>query len=1116
MPIPETEKIRGRKTSPALTRRFKMKRITGFILAAMLGVFAVTAAYGQDTGGAVTGTVLDANRAVVPGATVKLTSKKRGQVLTTQTTGSGSYLFPNVPVGEYTLSIESGGFATATKDVVVSLNQTATLDATLQPAGTTNVVDVIAGGETIVQTDSSQVGKSFDTRKVEDLPINGNANNLAVLAPNVAPSATGLATRSAVIGGVRPRGNTFNIDGVDNNDASITGPAANVIQDAIEEFSLLQNNFNAEFGAGAGGQFNTITKSGTNSFHGRAFTYINSQQFNAHSTLEDGRDKDFFKQVRWGGAMGGPIVKNKLFFFGAYERYYLAQPGAVDNYFAPTAEGLNQIAALPGVSPFVVDLLRNNLTLAPTADEDSTAAVGPVLGANIPFGQVILPIPGSQAGHSFQINIDHNPNDKNQFRYRFGYDRQRVIQAGGGGLKFNNAVAFDTRLFSANWIRTFGSNIINDLRISFRHAVDQRPLVDPSVTNFPNLTVLSLNLALGPNGNLPQGTPVDDNYQVYDTLTMVRGNHTLKFGGEMRRLIFTSSFLPRARGDYWYTTLDVLLQDQLPDFVDKRGVGSPNFTGNRFLWFGFGQDDWKIRNDLTLNFGLRYEYSTLPRDASSQELNSISSVPGVIEFNRPKTDKNNFAPRLGFAWSPTWDNKVGRFLFGKQGESSIRANFAVAYFVNFQNLLLLNLPPQFSTEITNGGSATDFLKNGAISNILPPTNTAAAARASTSSIIVDQTAPYTVSWALSYQRQITNDMGIEFRFLSTRSYKLPVQVQENGGIVRDQDLVIPTFFTPPTADQLAGLPTLGAITAASPTVGQRALAQYGFNQAVTGFPPIGKSWYDGGSVSLTRRFSKDLGFTAAYTFSKTLDNSTNELNTSALNPRRPQDGFNIADEKSLSALDVPHRFVVSANYDLNIIRDPSAHSVLKWILNGWQINPVFQIQSGQPITILSGIDSNKNLDSAGDRATFNPNGDPNIGSGIQALALVNGVVTPVALGNAGTVAYVANDPNAGYVQTGFLARSNLGRNTFRTRGFNTTDVVLIKNTRVGSEGRYNFQIGAEIFDLFNQRPKTIGSGPAPGLAQTPAFAQPQNASFLNYGLANAPGRYITMRAKFIF
>ena len=266
------------------------RNVSLFLSILVINIFAVSAIFAQVTGGAVTGTVVDSNSAIIPSVTVKLEDKQRGTTLTTQTTGSGSYSFPNVPVGEYTIVVEQSGFAPAKQNLVVSLNQTTTVDVTLKPTADTATVDVTSGSDAVVVTDSSQIGKSFDTRKVQDLPIAGNANNLALLSANTAARSAGTVGSGATVGGVRPRGNTFNVDGVDNNDASVTGVAANVIQDAIAEFTLLQNNFNAEFGAGAGGQFNTITKSGTNNIRGSAFTYIDSQRFNARTTAEDGRD----------------------------------------------------------------------------------------------------------------------------------------------------------------------------------------------------------------------------------------------------------------------------------------------------------------------------------------------------------------------------------------------------------------------------------------------------------------------------------------------------------------------------------------------------------------------------------------------------------------------------------------------------------------------------------------------------------------------------------------------------------------------------------------------------------------------------------------------------------
>lgn len=1099
-------------------------------IAAVL-VLSTTFIIGQATGGAVTGTIVDANGAVIQNATVKLADKARGQVYTTQTTSTGSYLYPNVPVGEYTITVEQNGFAKVSKDLTVSLNQTITIDTALQAGGGNSVVDVTAGGDALVQTDTSQVGKSFEIRSVQDLPNAGNINALAALAPNVLPNPVGLATSTPVIGGVRPRGNTFNVDGVDNDDPSVTGPATAPIQDAVQEFTLLQNNFSAEFGAGAGGQFNTVTKSGTNQYHGSVFTYIDSQKLRASSTTEDGSPKDYFKQARYGGTFGGPLPyfnfgdggpmfrsgKNKLFFFGAFEKIFNEGAGAPSGTaFLPTLAGLNQIAALPGASPFVIDILRNNVALAPVADADATAEFGTVLGVSgIPFGPVSLSVPNTFTTKNFQINIDHLPNEKNQLRYRYSDSRFAAEQSGNGGLAFNNLNVYNTKLFSANWISTINSNVINDLRLSFREAISDAPLVNTALADFPNIEVLSLNLNVGPSGNLPQSGS-DYSYQVYDSLTLVHRSHTFKFGAEFRNVISSSNFLPRERGDYIYTDLDRLLRDQAPDNQNIRSTGSGAFVASNYRLYSFAQDDWKVRSNVTLNLGVRYEYQSLPRDAALQQLNAISTVPGVIEFGVPKTDKNNIAPRLGFAWSPSWDTSVGRFLFGNEGESSIRGNYSRAFFTNFSNLVLLNLPPQRQAELRFSGSATQFLQNGGASRTFIPVSGQAESRSQTASIIEDQTVPYTNSFSVSYQRQLGKSMGIELRYLNTRSHQLPVQVQLNAGVVKDSALIIPTLLATPTPAQLAGLPSLAQILAANPTVGTGNLEQFGFNSAVTAFPSIGRAWYDGVSASLNRRFAKNFSFTAAYTFSKTLDDSTNELNTSALNPRRPENagnrfdsnGLSLSNEKGFSALDIPHRFVSSFNVDLPFF-NKSENAFLRMVLGGFQLNGIFQIQSGQPITVRSGRDSNLNFDAAGDRAIFNPNGDPNTSSGVIA---VNSAGATVPMGDPSTVAYVAVNPNAGYISTGILARSTAGRNTLRTKGFNQTDMVVLKNTRFGTDGRFNFQIGAEIFDLFNQRPRTIGGVGS----QTAAFSIAGNANFNNYDIGNFSGRTVTMRAKFIF
>ncbi|MGH9881504.1 MAG: TonB-dependent receptor domain-containing protein, partial [Pyrinomonadaceae bacterium] len=350
-------------------------------------------------------------------------------------------------------------------------------------------------------------------------------------------------------------------------------------------------------------------------------------------------------------------------FFGAYQREPINQQASGVAYIAPTAAGLTQIAALPGTSPFIVNLLRDNLILPATATGTQT-----VLGTSgIPFGVVSLVTPGGSLETQYQINIDHLLGTKDQFRHRFSSDKIGSTQPGNGNPKFNNQQNIIARLFSAGWISTLNPQLVNEVRLSYKRFLTDYPLSDPAFNTFPNITVAPLNLGLGPNVNLPQGG-LNHSYQIYDSVSYSRGSHTFKFGGEVRFLIFTSFFLPRGRGDYNYSTFDELITDQVPTNVDLRGVGSAAFTGNQRKYYAFAQDDWKVTPNLTLNLGLRYEYLGLPRDAALQALNSIASVPGVIEFNVPKTDKNNFSPRFGLAYSPEFTSKLGRIISGSRGQ----------------------------------------------------------------------------------------------------------------------------------------------------------------------------------------------------------------------------------------------------------------------------------------------------------------------------------------------------------------------------------------------------------------------------------------------------------------
>ncbi|HYJ92445.1 MAG TPA: carboxypeptidase-like regulatory domain-containing protein, partial [Pyrinomonadaceae bacterium] len=504
----------------------------------MIAAFVATlglAAIAQVTGGAVTGNVVDQNGAVIGGATVVLKDKARGREYTTTTTSSGSYGFPNVETGEYSISVSASGFGTSKGDLTVSLNQTATANVTLSVAASSAVVNVTGDTETIIQTDTSQVGATFKDRQFQDLPVSGDPNNLALLAPNVTSPPIGVSGAGAITGGLRQRLNSFTIDGVDNNDVGVSGNVRGVITDSVSEFSFLQNNFNAEFASGGAGAFNTITKSGTNSYHGSGFTYIRSQRFDARSTDEISLpNKRFFKDVTYGFTVGGPLPyprfgeldekeshfasgKDHLFFFVAAQKDFFKGEGSTNGYIAPTAAGLATIAAQPGVSPYVIGLVQKAMPLATAAQFDncSSAGTGKIMGiCGIAEGNVNVAQPNSNTTHAWQVNIDHDLNSKNQFRYRYyRYD-------------YNSADAFlvplfasDTKQnqtsFSANWISNVSATLINDARFGYiKSATLFNQLHDQSQFNFPVIDLPVFGLSLGP---ADQQTDSKKTFQYYDS-----------------------------------------------------------------------------------------------------------------------------------------------------------------------------------------------------------------------------------------------------------------------------------------------------------------------------------------------------------------------------------------------------------------------------------------------------------------------------------------------------------------------------------------------------------------------------------------------------------------------
>ncbi|MGH7489500.1 MAG: TonB-dependent receptor domain-containing protein, partial [bacterium] len=352
-----------------------------------------------------------------------------------------------------------------------------------------------------------------------------------------------------------------------------------------------------------------------------------------------------------------------------------------------------------------------------------------------------------------------------------------------------------------------------------------------------------------------------------------------------------------------YTKVANYLLDASPDYLASRSIGAPIYYGNQLATYSFVQDTWRMRPNLALNFGLRYEYTTVPLGMQSQQLNALASVPGLLTFHAPAAFQNAWGPRAGISYAP-----------GKSGNTAIRAGFGIAYDVIFDNIGLNTLPPEFSTTVNTPAGGVNFLANGGItqSEGLGAVNPAQA-RAKTSGFIPDQQLPYAINWSVGVQHVFARDYTVEARYLGTRGVHLLQQTQLNIQSPVTSTRNIPTFFSTPSPETLASLPfTAGQLRSIGNLI--PAYANAGFTNVITSYVPTGWSLYNGLSLQLNRRFANGLQYQAAYTWSHNIDNSTMEVASSFLTPRRASDFGALAAEKADSALDRRQRLALSIIY----------------------------------------------------------------------------------------------------------------------------------------------------------------------------------------------------------
>src|SRR5215472_13600078 len=1140
----------------------------------LLGVALVPSyAMAQRLDGTLRVTVSDKTGAGIVDARVTVTNEGTNVSVAATASSAGTYVFPNLLVGTYTVAVEKDGFKkSVNKDVQVESNQIAEVATTLEVGEATAVVEVTAGAE-LVKTESSELGATFNEQAVHDLPLNtlgGDVKELSVFAPGTTTQQGGVLGSGGSIGGNRPRFNGFSIDGVDDNRVDVNGPTQPVIQESVAEFTLLTNQFSAEYGHSAGGQFDVVTKSGTNNWHGAGWGYTRNRDFNAATNQEIASAfsaktfpadvKNRFDYNRSGASAGGAVLKDKFFIYGAYEfqNEGLGAQGAT--VLTPTANGMSQLMALNPDSAVVAVLKQFPIAATKTGTTNVTFNNATTA---IDIGQFAGVAPIWFREHDFTINGDVNLGT-HQLRARVLYDRQREPQVNPiqPQSQFTGTKQIDARKYILTDAWTISSKVINDFRLSFSRLNGPNDLPPTQFASFPNLEIDPFGSNLGPYSLLPQGY-LQNIYQAVDNVSYIRGRHTFKAGVEGRNYITETTSLPRARGEWDYKSLSSFINDFVPDGGNGalRGAGTATSANNYPAVYWFVQDDWKLMPRLTLNLGLRYEWSGVPRDEAKQALNAIANDPAVgLIFRTPNSDKNNFGPHVGFAWDPT-----GR------GKWSIRGGGQIAYDVIPLNFAVNSLPPELQSEqnptltcalpgapawcTSNGGKpGPGFLAGGGLLQVNVPPTTTAGARAATQALILDMVDPKVITWSLGVQHELLKDSSIEVRYVGTRSLELPVQKRLNSASAFDPNVPgggiapLPTYLTasqvPATvaapASTLANFNTFLANGLFQP------LATEGFFGNLTTNPPIGMGIYHAGSVDFIHRFAKGLYFRTNYTFSKNIDNSTNELFSSRVNPRRAQDGFNFGDERGRSALDLPQKLAITWVYDF-----PNIHSenrLVRGLAHNWEWSGTYLAQSGQPVTPLSNVDANANGDGAGDRTIIKPAGvsltatavtpvcnfrpggatstgdcDPNHtddpAKNCNPATDPNRCIDPTPAANF-TVGYLALDPRARFVQAGVGARANAGRNTVSTPGFNMWNMSLFKTMKFTERASLQFRF--QTYDTFNHQNYSLGLPTNNGAIDQNTNTNPLNTSyifvtssqFLNKFIFNGGSRNVELGLRF--
>jgi hypothetical protein len=1030
----------------------------------------------QATTATILGTVTDSSGAAIPGATVQVRNTGTSQTQEVQTDAQGRFRIPELGLGQYDIHASKDGFSTAARTgVPLTVGSQTVVDFSLI-VGQQQQTVTVEGAVSEVETTSSAVSNLVEQTQMRELPLNGrNFGELILLAPGVQSIPAGTSfygkTDNYSIAGSRPEGQAFLLDDVDvsgfwNHGTGSGALGTQLGLDAISEFQTLTNTYSAQFG-GNGAVINAVTRSGTNSFHGSAYEFLRNSALDARNFF-DPQNIAPFRRNQFGGAVGGPIKKDKMFFFVNYEglRQLL---GETQIAFVPDAnahQGLLPCASAPG-APCGANGLAN-VGVAPNVA--STLGLFPIPTNQIGGGIGSVTEVASQIGHENYLlaRFDYSISGSDSLYIRFVRDTANLVEPFSG----SSIPLWPEQDLTANYYSTIeerhiiSPTLINIARISYIRPEDSAaatantsPLEyfpgreNGSVTFGAGFGSASVS-SIGDNQLLPFGLP-ENKFFYGDDVFWTKGAHSIKFGLQVER-VDSNTYAPFLWGGQWtFPSLAAFLQGTAATVVSAFPNQDDGYKDFRELFLTpYFQDDWKVTSKLTLNLGIRYEYQTNPLEVTHQMTAFLAPPFGGFQpvthafYNNPST--KNYNPRIGLAYDPFADHKTSiRAGFGIFHDALLPRLYDPGYWLNPPYAIGVQLQPNYPTPFAGNG-------------ILPPQ----ASQVEGMYYYLHNT-PYVIQYNFNIQRELGAGNILTVGYVGSEGVHLIQSVDMNPPTIVSGTIYDPVFDAELTPAGSIQIPN-GGRENPNPLVG-----------ALSEKNATGHSHYNSLQASFNRRFSHGLQAQASYTYSKSIDDGSTTYGLEG--PQQDlANPYNAAYDVGRSLFDRTHSFRASFVYAL-----PLGDHLL---LRGWQWSGIFTAVTGPPLDILDGPTMSGLTN---DRPNLNPGYTPD-----PILSKVNEWINPAAfsLEPVGTL-------------------GNLGRDTAVGPGLWSLDTAVMKDTRITEALRVQFR--AEFFNIFNH----TNFSPPPNLGVfilNPNGSASVNPTFGQLTSTATTSRQIQFAVKFLF